>query len=179
MVTTSGELVIMDFGLARYDNASDPALSEPGTRLGTAPYMSPEQVRGDSGSVWLHSDIYSLGVIFFELLCGKRPYVGSAEEIYRQILADLPPPSPAKHRPALNRALESICQTAMAKRIEDRYRSMEAFATMLGVYLDPARSPVGTHRLPSDPHPTCRIPPTATGTCRFTGTNGDPERLPA
>jgi formylglycine-generating enzyme required for sulfatase activity len=128
------ELVIMDFGLARRVEAGDSRLTQTGAILGTPAYMAPEQVVGDIVAQGPGCDIYSLGVILYELLTGRLPFVGTAAEVLDLIVAAEPPP-PSAHRPDLDRRLEAICHRAMAKKISDRYPSMAALAAALDGYL--------------------------------------------
>jgi predicted Ser/Thr protein kinase len=134
MVDQQGEPVIVDFGLARRTGTQDIRLTQSGIFLGTPAYMAPEQVRGDVEAMGPASDIYSLGVILYELVCGRLPFVGSAAAVLGQIqYADPPPPS--QLRLDLDPALEAVCLKAMAKRVDDRYRSMAELAAALSDYL--------------------------------------------
>ncbi|MBC8868632.1 MAG: serine/threonine protein kinase, partial [Planctomycetes bacterium] len=130
MMNQRGEPVIMDFGLARRAHTDDVRLTQSGAVLGTPAYMSPEQARGRAEEIGPHTDIYSLGVVLYELLTGRRPFRGELIEVLSQILADEPEP-PSTHRPGLDPRLEAICLKAMAKRPEDRYESMTELATAL------------------------------------------------
>lgn len=137
MVTGNGDLIVMDFGLARRNllGTSHPQLTQSGTLLGTPAYMSPEQVLGDSKSVGPESDIYSLGVVMYELLTGVLPFQGTIGELLVRIATEAPVP-PTQLRPGLNPKLSSICEKALAKRAEDRFPSMAEFASALTSYLN-------------------------------------------
>jgi serine/threonine protein kinase len=142
MISPRGEPVIMDFGLARRANADDARLTRVGALVGTPAYMAPEQMTGDVDRLGPACDIYSLGVMLYELLSGQLPFQGAPAMIVAQALTQAPPP-PSNYRADLEAPLEAICLKAMAKRPDDRYPSMEAFAQALTGYLR-ARSQSGT-----------------------------------
>ena len=106
--------VVMDFGLAKQIRQPDQKLTQAGPMLGTPAYMPPEQVNGDLERMGPASDVYSLGVILFELLTGRLPFEGTTAAIFGQILYT-EPPLPSALRPGLNPALDGICRKAMAK----------------------------------------------------------------
>src|SRR5947209_7781975 len=91
MLTPRGEPVVMDFGLARRNAPGDVRLTQSGTVMGTPAYMSPEQVEGDVAALGPATDIYSLGVILYELLTGRVPFQGSLGQVMAQILTQPPP----------------------------------------------------------------------------------------
>ena len=100
--------------------------------IGTPAFMSPEQVNGDHTAVGPASDVYGLGVILYQLLTGRLPYQGTVTAVIGQIAnSNILPPPPSRFRQKLDPRLESICLTAMAKSIDERYSSMEEFAAAL------------------------------------------------
>jgi eukaryotic-like serine/threonine-protein kinase len=121
MLTSSGQGKIADFGIARIESSS---MTQAGTVLGTPAYMSPEQFMGQV--VDARSDIYSSGVLLFQLLTGERPFDGSMSSIMQKALqTEAPPPS----RISMNVPLpfDAVVARAMAKRPEDRYSSANEF----------------------------------------------------
>ena len=145
MLTDEGRPIVMDFGVARRDDPEESLRTRTGQMIGTPSYMPLEQFRGDVHSMGPGSDIYSLGVILYQLLTGRLPYQGSPAHVLEQLLSSKPPP-PSSHRPGLDPELEAICLKAMARQIEDRYASMTEFATALGGYLDRVSAPSSGHR---------------------------------
>ncbi len=133
MVNARGEPVVMDFGLARRLN-KDVRITGSGTIMGTPAYMSPEQVNADLEAMGPHSDIYSLGVILYELLAGRLPFEGPMASVLAQIITKEPVP-PSLLRAGVDPAMEAICRKAMAKEISQRYRSMADLAAALSDFL--------------------------------------------
>jgi hypothetical protein len=134
LISRKKEPIITDFGLARRAAADDQRLTQSGAMMGTPAYMPPEQVNGDVGAMGPGCDIYSLGVILYELLAGRRPFEGPTGLLMAQIVMDPPPPLD-EFRPGVDPALEAVCVKALAKRPADRYPSMRAFAAALDEWL--------------------------------------------
>jgi serine/threonine protein kinase len=130
LLSRDEEPIITDFGLARRSASQDERLTCSGAVLGTPAYMSPEQVNGDVAAMGPGCDIYSLGVILYEMLAGRLPFEGGMGLLMAQIVLE-PPPPPSRSRPDLDPALEKICLKALAKMPDDRYSSMQAFAEAL------------------------------------------------
>lgn len=131
MINKHHEPIVMDFGLARRSTV-DARLTVSGAILGTPAYMSPEQARGEDSAQ--SSDIYSLGVILYEMLTGRVPFTGDVHSVLAQILTQ-PPEQPTAVAAQADPALSEICLKAMAKQPGQRYRSMEQLAAALQGYL--------------------------------------------
>jgi serine/threonine protein kinase len=128
-----GAVYLMDFGIAYRPDSGEIPLP-PGMILGTPAYVAPEQAQGGQSDVLPASDQYSLGVVFYELLCGRPPFCGPPSYVlFRAIHHD--PPSPQSVAPRVPRALASVCLKALAKRPEDRYANCQQFAEDLRRWL--------------------------------------------
>ena len=124
---------ITDFGLAKR-NTTDVTMTMAGQILGTPAYMSPEQAQGESHRVDPRSDIYSLGVILFELTTGELPFRGSQRMLVMQILTD-EPPRLMKLDSRVPRDLETICLRCLEKEPQRRYQSAGELADDLQRFL--------------------------------------------
>jgi serine/threonine protein kinase len=120
LLDRSGVPHITDFGLAMRESQIHATVS--GRITGTAAYMSPEQARGESDSADCRSDIFSLGIVFFELLTGEKPFRGSVQHILRQITST-EPPRPRSFDPRIPADLETICLKCLEKDRTRRYQS--------------------------------------------------------
>ncbi|MFL6203569.1 MAG: protein kinase domain-containing protein, partial [Thermoanaerobaculia bacterium] len=122
IVTGDGVVKILDFGLAKLVGSA--AISRTGSSLGTPAYMSPEQARG--GEVDPRTDLWSLGVVLYEMLAGRRPFRGEREQaVIYAILNERPQPL-REVRPDVSGEVERIVDRLLAKDPEDRYPSTEA-----------------------------------------------------
>ena len=121
MLTLTGQAKIADFGIARIESSS---MTQAGTILGTPAYMSPEQFMGQV--VDARSDIYSSGVLLFQLLTGERPFDGSMSSIMQKALQTEAPP-PSRISMTVPRQFDAVVARAMAKRPEDRFSTANEF----------------------------------------------------
>ncbi|QDT63899.1 protein kinase domain-containing protein [Calycomorphotria hydatis] len=137
MVDKRGEPVVMDFGLARHvDYEEDERLTRHGIVMGSPAYMPPEQIEGSPEKVGPLSDVYALGVTFFELLTGELPFRGNGTVM--SMIADIyskEPPLPSSINADIPDQLSNICLKAIAKKPSQRQQSMQELVDELTAYL--------------------------------------------
>jgi serine/threonine-protein kinase len=134
LLTTDGEPKITDFGLAK-KLEEDSSQTKSGTLMGTPHYMAPEQARGDTHDVGPLADVYALGVILYEMLTGRTPFVGtSIMETLRQVQQQEPVP-PHRLQPAVPADLDTITLKCLQKDPAKRYPSADALADDLRRFL--------------------------------------------
>jgi serine/threonine protein kinase len=143
MLTPKGDPVIMDFGLARWVDQDVARLTKTGALVGTPAYMPPELVSADRQASGPASDIYSLGVILYELLTGQVPFQGPVASVLAAVLIETPKPLSARRR-GIDPRLEVLCLRMLAKKPGDRPASMAEVVTALTGCLTPVvdRPPV-------------------------------------
>jgi serine/threonine protein kinase len=128
MVTAMGQAKVMDFGLAKLRGGSSITKSQ--TTLGTVAYMSPEQARGDD--LDQRTDIWSLGVVLYEMLTGELPFKGDHDQTVIHAILHREPKPPSKITAGLPSGLDEIVLQALAKKPDSRYRTMEDLREDLG-----------------------------------------------
>ena len=126
-----GRVKVTDFGIAK---TGDSELTRTGELLGTAAYMSPEQVTG--APVDLRTDIYSAGVILYQLLTGEPPFAGGSTTSVIQKILNQEPVAPSVLNVTIPRALDDVVRQAMAKRPSARFASAAAFAKAITAAID-------------------------------------------
>ena len=124
MLTPSGDVKVMDFGIARAMSDASSTMTQTAAVVGTAQYLSPEQARGEP--VDSRSDVYSAGCLLYELLTGRPPFVGDSPVAvaYQHVREPAAPPS--DHDTEVTPEVDAIVMKALAKRVEDRYQSAAA-----------------------------------------------------
>jgi eukaryotic-like serine/threonine-protein kinase len=133
-ITRNNTVKILDFGLAKLDGSLD--ITKSGSRLGTTAYMAPEQVRAEH--VDHRADIWSLGIVLYEMLAGKAPFGGDNEAaVMYSIVTDELPSLHAAH-PAVAKEIERVIKHATSKKAADRYQSMRDVAGDLETLRDPS-----------------------------------------
>ncbi len=139
LIDETGSAKLTDFGLAKMDDQF--FMDDAGRVLGTVAYMNPEQASGQAHWASPQSDIYSLGVVLYELLCGKRPFTaGSSLDLIQQV-EKRPPAPPRTIDDSIPKELEDVCLKAMAKNPTERYNTAQDMAAALCAAIAPKRGP--------------------------------------
>lgn len=142
IITADNQVKVTDFGIARIDTS---VLTQTGSMIGTPSYMSPEQFCGDL--VDGRSDVFSAGILLYQLITGERPFSGSATMVMQQILNQTPVP-PSSLNPTLDPQLDAIISRALAKRPDNRFDSALDFLIALEALS--GQQPLGTVELDDD-----------------------------
>ena len=170
MLTRTGDVKVMDFGIARAINEAGQTMTSASAVMGTAQYLSPEQARGEV--VDARSDLYSTGVLLYELLVGRPPFTGeSAVSIAYQHVSEMPTP-PSQVDAGVSPEIDAVVLRALAKRADDRYQSATEFRSDVERAI--AGSPV-TAAVPTiTPDHTQQLAPVEAATGSGNGGYGDP-----
>ena len=136
MLDQGGRVVVTDFGIARM---GDSALTRTGAMMGTSSYLSPEQAQGRQADE--RSDLYSLGVVLYEMLTGRVPFRGETDVAVAMQHVSTAPPNPRTLAPGVCEALAGVAMRALSKNPADRYQTAEEFAAALRKARRPARAP--------------------------------------
>jgi hypothetical protein len=139
LLSDEGNVKVADFGIARLTDDSGPGgtATKTGTTVGTPQYMSPEQVA--SSKVDGRSDLYSAGIILYELVVGQPPFTASEADGPFTLMAkhvQAPPMPPSVHRPGIDMRLEEMILKSLSKRPEDRFQTGEEFDTTMARIAD-------------------------------------------
>jgi len=127
MLTETGSIKVMDFGIARVLGSN--RLTKAGHLIGTVEYMSPEQVRGEETDA--RSDIYSLGILLYEMLTGRVPFDSSSEYELMRCQIEVAPTPPRVHAPHIPLSVEQAIMRSLAKKRNARFQSASEFRLML------------------------------------------------
>ena len=153
LISEDGRVKVGDFGIAKAAESAD--LTQEGSFIGTAKYLAPEQVEG--AAIDGRTDLYSLGVVFYEMLCGRVPFEGDSSSATALARLHQDPPRPHDVRPGVPRELEAICLKLLARQPEQRYASATETRVAL-VNAGASDTPTSTENhivasLPSAPSP--------------------------
>ena len=142
MITTGGQVKVMDFGIARAVAESSATIAQTSTIMGTAAYFSPEQARGEA--VDARSDLYSAGIVLFEMLTGRTPFVDENPVAVAYQHVNQPVPAPSSINPRISPALDAVVLRSVAKDRFARFQSAAEFrdaATAAAAGAAPSRKP--------------------------------------
>ena len=175
ILLADGSVKLADFGVARLEKSE---LTQAGTLIGTPMYMSPEQILGLE--VDGRSDLFSCGVLLYELLTGRKPFTGSVTTVMQKVL-NVDPEPPSRANTALGADWDALLQRALAKKPEDRFPSARAFAQAMRetlarhgdeatVVMAAPPVPASSPAPPAPPASTAPSPPEAARPARRGGT---------
>jgi beta-lactam-binding protein with PASTA domain len=158
MITRTGQVKVMDFGIARAVSDSSATVAQTTAVLGTAAYFSPEQARGET--VDARTDLYSTGVVLFEMLAGRQPFRGDTPVAVAYQHVSEAAPAPSEFNPKVSQALDEVTLRALSKDRTRRYQTAAEFRD-------------DVHTAASGQMPTKRLPAQEAATSLF-GTPSDP-----
>lgn len=130
MLRADGEPILMDFGLASMNQMDESNLTHSGLVIGSPAYMAPEQIEARHSDVGPQTDIYALGIILFQMLCGRRPYEGSNLSVLGQVTSRQPITQPSEIVDVPEQ-LSEICLKCLSFEIADRYQSADELIAAL------------------------------------------------
>lgn len=145
LVTFTGDIKVVDFGIARAKMAGQEQITERGQLKGKVPYMSPEQCRGEK--LDRRSDIFSIGILLFELTTGRRLFRGATEFNTLRMIVEEEYPRPTQIREGYPPDLEEIVMRALARKREERYQSSRELQADLEEFIRQHRIPASTLNL--------------------------------
>lgn len=156
MITPSGQVKVTDFGIARLESSE---LTQAGSTLGTPSYMSPEQCTGQA--VDARSDLFSAGVLLYQLLTGDKPFTGPSITAILHKITQVSPPPPSKLNFGISPGFDPIIEQCLAKRPEDRFASAAELSRALSALADTGRATGGQQRItkPEDDEATAFLEP--------------------
>lgn len=161
MLVDGSQPVVMDFGLALRMDVEEPEKTTVGRVLGTPAYMSLEQIEGRANRMGPQSDIYSLGVILYELLTGRVPYEGNLVQMVGKIIKG-EAITPSRWNPEISPDVEHACLKAMAREVRDRFPTMNEFALALSDCITARQLAADSVEVPPLPTDRPHFPPTKT-----------------
>ena len=143
MITDEGQVKVMDFGLAKLRSGTQ--VTKSGTTLGTVAYMSPEQVRGEKADH--RSDIWSFGVVLYEMLAGKLPFHGDYDQVVIYAIQSVEPQVISEERKGLPPVLEAVVKKALTKDVDARYQHIDEVVNDLLLIKKGRHGDISTHEL--------------------------------
>lgn len=157
LITAEGQVKLTDFGIARIEEAAAGQETQAGEILGTPLYMSPEQVMGQS--VDGRSDLFSLGVILYEMVVGRRPFSGDSIAAIFHAITRGTPEAPEQVDPFLPKSLSGLILKSLAKDPADRFQTGEQMAAALAEALAALKAPTGKTEAPRQRATSRRLVP--------------------
>ncbi len=161
MITPNGQVKVTDFGIARAFGGDEAELTQTGSVMGTATYFSPEQAQGKH--VDPRSDLYSLGVVLFEMVTGEPPFNGSSPVSIAYKHVQEPPPSASSINPAVPQTLDAVIARLLSKNPDERYPAAEDVRADLRRFREgqPLAGVAAASQAAPQPSPAAVAPPPA------------------